>query len=241
MNGSDDKMNKKMNRILRLTLFCSYYFHFFAPLVLIGVICTVIGFFKHQFFIAAGIVFILDFVLSLMMIIRFSRMQSDNPEYEKFRQAMSGNNPYEALNKLTNDWSGMGEEFFRARIDMYTAEAQNRSTVREAFSLYKEHGGSVINDRLFFEFTVSTDVYRDGQRHFVISFDRQREINDDVIVHLWYDLLFDPDTADDSLSENILCENIDEVDDYFAKVEAFLEQNGLMDLPVKKFDIGTDE
>ncbi|MCR5049097.1 MAG: hypothetical protein K6A37_09090 [Saccharofermentans sp.] len=241
MNGSDDKMNKKMNRILRLTLFCSYYFHFFAPLVLIGVICTVIGFFKHQFFIAAGIVFILDFVLSLMMIIRFSRMQSDNPEYEKFRQAMSGNNPYESLNKLTGEWSGTGEEFFRSRVKMFTEEAENAESVREAFNLYKEHAGSVINNNLMFEFSVSTYVYQDGQNHFVISFDRQREINDDVIVHLWYDLLFDPDTADDSLSENILCENIDEVDDYFAKVEAFLEQNGLMDLPVKKYDIGTDE
>ena len=241
MNEPDEKMQKKMNSLLRFTLFTSFFFQMYFPLVLLGAIFIVIGLFKHEFLIVGVILLLIDLLLSIPSIIRFKKIQSNNPEYERFRQAMLGNNPYESLNKLTGEWSGTGEEFFRSRVEIFTEEAENAESVREAFNLYKEHAGSVINNNLMFEFSVSTYVYQDGQNHFVISFDRQREINDDVIVHLWYDLLFDSDTADTSLSENILCENIDEVDDYFAKVEAFLEQNGLMDLPVKKFDIGTDE
>ena len=237
----DEKMQKKMNRLLRVTLFTSFFFQMYFPLVLLGVIFIVIGLFKHEFLIVGVILLLIDLILSITSIIRFKRIQSKNPEYEKFRQAMLGNNPYEGLNKLTGEWSGTGEEFFRSRVEMFTEEAENAESVREAFKLYKEHAGSVINDNLKFEFSFSTYVYQDGQEHFVISFDRQREVNDDVIVHLWYDLLFDPGTAGASLSENILCEDINDVEDYFAKVEAFLEQNGLMELAIKKYDIGTDE
>jgi hypothetical protein len=241
MAEPDEKMQKKMNRILRLTMFTSFFFQMYIPLVLLGVIFIVIGLFKHEFLIVGVILLLIDLILSITSIIRFKNIQSKNPEYEKFRQTMLGNNPYEGLNKLTDEWSGMGNEFFRSRVKMFSKEAENAESVREAFKLYKEHAGSVINDNLKFEFSVSTYVYQDGQEHFVISFDRQREVNDDVIVHLWYDLLFDPGTAGASLSENILCEDINDVEDYFAKVEAFLEQNGLMELAIKKYDIGTDE
>lgn len=237
----DEKMQKKMNRLLRFTLFTSFFFQMYFPLVLLGVIFIVIGLFKHEFLIVGVILLLIDLILSITSIIRFKKIQSNNPEYEKFRQTMLGNNPYEGLNKLTDEWSGMGNEFFRSRVKMFSEEAENAESVSEAFKLYKEHAGSVLNDNLKFEFSVSTYVYQDGQEHFVISFDRQREVNDDVIVHLWYDLLFDPGTAGASLSENILCEDINGVEDYFAKVEAFLEQNGLMELAIKKYDIGTDE
>lgn len=237
----DEKMQKKMNRLLRFTLFTSFFFQMYFPLVLLGVIFILIGLFKHEFLIVGVILLLIDLILSITSIIRFKNIQSKNPEYEKFRQTMLGNNPYEGLNKLTDEWSGMGNEFFRSRVKMFSEEAENAESVREAFKLYKEHAGSVINDNLKFEFSVSTYVYQDGQEHFVISFDRQREVNDDVIVHLWYDLLFNPGTAGASLSENILCEDINDVEDYFAKVEAFLERNGLMELAIKKYDIGTDE
>ena len=240
MNEPDEKMQKKMNKLLRVTLFTSFFFHMFFPLVLIGVICLVIGLFKPVFLAVGGIFLVLDAVLSLAAILHFNKMQSKNPEYERFRQAMTGANPYEGLNKLTDEWAG--EEFFRARLELYSEEAQCCKTVREAFSVYKEHAGSFLGPHLFFEVSVKTEEYfRDGKKHFVISFDRQREVNDDVIVHMWFDLLYEPGTVSETLNETIRCEDYLKIDDYFSKVEAFLEANDLMNLPVKETDIGTDE
>ena len=240
MNEPDEKMQKKMNKLLRVTLFTSFFFHMFFPLVLIGVICLVIGLFKPVFLAVGGIFLVLDAVLSLAAILRFYKMQSKNPEFERFREAMAGANPYEDLNKLTDEWAG--EEFFRARLELFSEEADTVESVKQAFELYKEHAGSFLNDNLFFEFSVKTEVhYRDNKEHFVITFDRQREVNDDVIVHMWYDLIYAPGTRSETLNETIRCENHLEIDDYFSKVEAFLEENDLMNLPVKETDIGTDE
>ena len=240
MDKFDDKMNKKMNRLLRFTLFSTYFFRMFAPLVFIGVVCLIIGIFKSVFFIIGGAFLLLDLVLSIICIVHFDKVQSNNPEYERFRRAMSGLDPYTALNKLTNEWAG--SEFFRSRLELYSEEAASNKTVRDAFELYKEHAGCFLNESFFFEFSAKTEVYRgDNKEHFIITFDRQREVNDDVIVHMWYDLIYDKGTKSDAINETILCEDYLKIDEYFDKVEAFLTDNDLMDLPVKETDIDTDE
>lgn len=239
MDKFDENMNKKMNRILRFTLFTSFFFHTFAPLVFIGVVCIVAGFFKRGFFIAGGIALLLDAVLSVLLMVRFHKMQSKHPEYERFRQAMSGADPYNGLTKLTNEW-GTGEEFFRSRLELYSEEASMCKTVEDAYKLYKEHCTSYLNDSLYFEFTVGNTVCRDDKEHFVISFDRQREVNDDVIVHMWFDLIFDQGAVS-APDESLLCESYQELDDYLVKVESYLTKNNLMDIKVKEIDVDTDE
>jgi len=238
MDGFDDKMNKRMNRLLRFTLFSSFFFRVFGPLVFFGVLCIILGFFKQPFFYVGGAFFALDLILTILMMYRFHKMQSNNPEYERFRQAMSGANPYEGLNKLTDEWAG--QEFFRARLELYSEEASMCKTVEDAYKLYKEHSTSFLNDRLYFEFTVGNKVCRDDKEHFVISFDRQREVNDDVIVHMWFDLIFDPGTVS-APDESILCESYQELDDYLEKVESYLTKNNLMGIKVKEIDVDTDE
>ena len=232
-NGFDDKMNKKMNRILRITLFSSFFFRMFGPLLFLGVLCIILGFFKTPFFIVGGVFIALDLVLSLMAIARFHKMQSNNPEYERFRQAMSGANPYQGLNKLTNEWAG--QEFFRARVELYSEEAQMCKTVEDAFKLYKEHSQSFIDSSLSFEVTVRRDT------EFIISFVRCREINDDVLVHMWFDLIYDPDTRSDLTEKSFLCEDAYNTDEFFDEVEAYLKSNDLMGMPVRKIDVDTDE
>ena len=81
-------------------------------------------------------------------------------------------------------------EFERVR----KALAGECSTVGEAFEVYKKHCLYVVTGEETYTFTAGPDkkYFMDGGRYYVISFDRMREINDDVECHMYFDLLFDP-------------------------------------------------
>ena len=72
----------------------------------------------------------------------------------------------------------------------------------------------------------------------MISFDRMREINDDIEQHMYMDILFEPDRFESSIEK--LFENGVDGDsaEFFETVGTYLESNELMDLPVDDINVG---
>ena len=69
-----------------------------------------------------------------------------------------------------------------------------------------------------------------------------REINDDIECHMYFDLLYDPEEIHlpkTTFSSEGLAST--EVEGFFKTVEEFLIKNDLMNVPVGKTNIGTDE
>ena len=235
----DDKMNKRLKRTVRITWFCSFFFHMFFPLCALGVIFLIAGIFMHVFAVVGGIILLLDAVLSFLLMLRTLKMHSKHPEFEKFRQAMEGADPYGDLENLTDEWGGDG--FYEARVNEIKEEASSCKTVREVYEVYKKHCLAITTRTEDFVVTISKETYfEDRQKHFVISFGREREINDDIICHLYMDILYDPDAdikGKGELRRSVFTSN----EKFFNAVEAHLEENDLMDLPAANINIGTDE
>ena len=237
----DEKMKRKLNRTLNVTLFFTYFLHMFFPLVLIGVVLILVGLFTNKILCAIGIgFFALDAILSFSFIRRFRRMQSQNPEFERFRQAMNGENPFQDLNTLTDEWGGNG--LYAARVETIKEEAESCKTVKDMYEIYKKYCMSLGVPTEEFIVTVNTEVYfMDEQKHFVISFVRQREINDDVLCNLYMDLLYEPGTKSLMLNKTFRSSESESTEDFFNKVDEFLDTHELLDLPLEQTNIGTDE
>ena len=235
----NEKMNRKLKRTVWTTMFVSLFFHMFFPLFALGVILLIAGLFIHVLAVAGIVVLLLDAVLSILLTVRTMKRHSNHPEFEKFRQAMNGENPYGDLNNLTDEWGGNG--FYEARINEIKDEALSCKTVREVFEVYKKHCLAITTRTEDFVVTISKETYyKDNQKHFVISFSREREINDDIICHLYTDILFDPDAPIKGKGEfrrSVFTSN----DKFFDAVENHLEENGLMDLSSEQINVGTDE
>lgn len=237
----DEEMNRKLRRTLSLTLFFTYFFHMFFILVVIGVVLIVIGLFSNRSLIYAGLIFfVIDALISFTLMNRFKRSQSQNPEFNRFMDAMNGENPYKDLGTLTKEWTGEG--LYKGRVEEISEEVAECKTVSEAFEVYKTHAMALGNHSEEFIATVKTEKYfDDDERHFVISFVRQREIIDDVLVNLYVDLLYEPGTKSPMLNKTFHCSEFSEKEEYFRNIEEYLKENDLWDLKIDKTNVGTDE
>ncbi|MBO4461121.1 MAG: hypothetical protein J5778_10780 [Clostridiales bacterium] len=239
---NNDKLNKKMGRIVYLTMFSSYFFRLFGPLFWMGIAFLIAGIFVRQLLIIGGALLLLDLIVTLVFMRRFMNMQSENPEFERLRQALNNGVPADELEKMTGEWEGNG--FYTARIDGFREEASSCKTVEEAFGIYKKYCLAVVTGQETYTVTLGLDkkYFADDGRYSVISFDRMRIISDDVECHMFFDLLYDPDEIklpkNKFSSEGIASPNIKE---FFDKVEEYLKDNDLMKLPIVKTNIGTDE
>ena len=74
--------------------------------------------------------------------------------------------------------------------------------------------------------------------HFVVSFDRMREINDDIEQHMYMDILFEPDRFDSSIEKSFESGIDGDTAEFFENVGAYLESNGLMELSVDDINVG---
>lgn len=239
---NNERFNKRLNKILYVTMFTSYFFHMFAPLFWLGIAFLIAGIFVRVLLIVGVIFLLLDAVLSVLFIFRFKRMHSDHPEFERFRKAFNEGDPAGGLDKLTAEWAGDG--FYTARIEGFREEAGSCKTVGEAFKTYKKHCLAIVTGRETFlvNLGLENNYFEDGGRYYVISFDRMREINDDIECHMYFDLLYDPEEIHlpkTTFSSEGLAST--EVEGFFKTVEEFLIKNDLMNVPVGKTNIGTDE
>ena len=238
----NDKLNKKMGRILFFSMFSSYFFHMFAPLFWIGIALSIAGIFYRPLLIVGGIFLLLDLILTVFFMNRFKKMHSDHPEFERLRNAFNEGTVGDELNKLTDEWGGRG--FYAARIGILKENAASCKTVGEAFDVYEKHCLAVVTGLETYLVNLGADekYFADDGRYYVISFDRMREINDDIECHMYFDLLYDPEKVDlpekSFSSEGIESQNVKE---FFETVREYLKENNLFDMPVGKMNIGTDE
>lgn len=235
----NDKMNRRLKRTVFVTAFFSFFLHFFFPLVVLGIILLMLGIFIKTLAVAGIIVLAADAVLSLILVIRMLNKQSKHKEFERFRQIMQGEDPYGELGSLTDEWSGKG--FYRANIELITEEESGCKTVREVFEVYKKFCIESTARNEDFGVTIRNEIYfEDDKEHFVISFDRIREINDDDMCHLYTDLLYPKDLKPD-INTEMYRSDFTSNEKFFDAVEKYLTDNGLIDLQVEKINIGTDE
>ncbi len=237
----DENMNRKLRRTLNFTLFFTYFFHMGFILVVIGIVLIVIGLFGNKSLIYAGLIsFVIDALISFTLMNHFKKIQSQNPEFNRFMDAMNGDNPYQDLGTLTDEWGGEG--LYKGRVELITEEVSECKTVKEAFGVYKNHSMALGNPSEEFITTIKTEKYfDDNEKHFVISFVRQREINDDVLVNLYIDLLYEPGTKSPMLNKTFHCSEFSEKEEYFRNIEEYLKENDLWDLKIGKTNVGTDE
>ena len=237
-----EKFYKKMSRVMHVTLFLTYFCRFFFPLFVLGTGFVIAGFFKTECFYIGGIILVIDALLSLTLMLRMLKIQSDHPEFERFRQAMSGGDAYRELNELTDEWT-TGEGFYSKRVDVLKKEAEECKTVRDAYELYKKHCEAIVIPSEEYRVTIGPErkYFADGEKYFVISFDRMREILDDVECHFYYDLLYDPSKKGCLHKTSFSTCDFESRYEFFDAVEEYLVKNDLMDLPIDKTNIGTDE
>ena len=244
MENDKDKLNRKLKRTIFIMTFSMYFFRMFAPLFLVGVILLIAGIFRKEFLLIGAVFLVLDAVLSVLMMIRMYRIQSRHPEFEKVRKALAGGDFIGDMDKLDREWAGSG--FYSARVDGYRDDAMKCSTVGEAFEVYKKHCLYVVTGEETYIFTAGPDkkYFMDGGRYYVISFDRMREIHDDVECHMYFDLLFDPDKMSGpktTISTENCIDEVSNLESYLNSVEEFLKDKDLMSVPLEKTNIGTDE
>ena len=239
-NEQMKKMNRKMKTYLYLTMFWMYYTKILAPVFILGLIALIVGIFKREFLFAGAVLLVGNVFLALILTVRFFRMHSEHPEFERFRKAVVDGVPAEEIDKMTDEWGG--NDFYTARIENYRHEGNECKTIGEAFATYKKHCQAVVTGQETFTVSLALDkkYFNDGNKYYVVSFDRMRIINDDVEVHMYFDLLYDPDSMKHT-KIRFCTEDYDDLDEFFDNVEDYLKTTDLWDISISKSNIGTDE
>lgn len=67
-----------------------------------------------------------------------------------------------------------------------------------------------------------------------------RIVGDDVEVHMYFDLLYDPEKFK-TTKIRISSDDYEMAEEFFDNLEEYLKDKGLMDIPVEDTNIGTDE
>ncbi|MCR5047471.1 MAG: hypothetical protein K6A37_00735 [Saccharofermentans sp.] len=235
----NDKMNRKLKRTVFKAVFFSYFFSFFFPLLALAIVLLIIGIFKKTFAIIGVIILAAVAVLSLIMAVRMLTRESKHKEFEQFRKVMNGENPFGELESLTDEWGGRG--LYTEHIEIITEEGSECKTVREVFEVYKKYCLEFTTRHEDFCVYVRNETYfGDDEKHFVISFDRMREFNDDLLCHLCMDVLY-PEGFREGINTEMYRSDFTSNEKFFDAVEKYLTDNGLIDLQVDKINIGTDE
>ena len=239
-NDEMKKMNRKMKIYLYLTMFWMYYTKILAPVFILGLIALIVGIFKREFLFAGAVLLVGNVFLALILTVRFFRMHSEHPEFERFRKAVVDGVPAEEIDKMTDEWEG--NDFYTARIENYRHEGNECKTIGEAFATYKKHCRAVVTGQETFIVSLALDkkYFFDSGKYYVISFDRMRIINDDVEVHMYFDLLYDPDAMKNT-KIRFCTEDYENLDEFFDNVEDYLKTANLMDMAIDQVNIGTDE
>ena len=95
-----------------------------------------------------------------------------------------------------------------------------------------------LTDETYTVYIKREEYFFDRKMHYVISFDRMREINDDIEHHLYMDILFDPDKFDSGIGSNFEATADGDKAGFFEQVRQYLESNALMDLAVEDINTG---
>ena len=221
----------------RIILFVTFFLRSFFPLFLLCLVCLIVGIFIKEFLIIGTVLLAVDFIVSLYFTIRTSMLKGSHEMFNKIVQAARGEDPYGDLDKITGEWEN--EDYYSEKANELRGEAGSLKTVSEIFELYKkEICNLAFSGEKYTVYIKKEKYFFDDQMHYVISFDRMREVNDDLEQHLYMDILFSPDRFERKIEETFEGLGGGETAEFFNQVREYLESNGLMELEIEDINVG---
>lgn len=219
----------------RLIIFITFFFRSFFFLFMGGVAFLVAGIFRRECLIVGAALLVLDLILSIYFMIRTSRLKGSHEMFNMIVQAASEEDGGQGETTRKPD----KEDLYSERANNLRRQASEAKTVREVFELYqKDIEDMALTDETYTVYIRKEEYFFDRKMHYVISFDRMREINDDIEHHLYMDILFEPDRFGSGIETNF--EGVADGDKagFFEQVRQYLESNGLMELAVEDVNTG---
>lgn len=221
----------------RLILFAVYFFRSFIFLFIISVVFLIVGIFRRECLIIGAVLLAIDFIISIYFAIRTSRMQGSHEMFNMILKAARNEGSSGNLDGFTNKENK--EDLYSEKAHELRHEASEAKTVREVFELYKKDIASLaLTDETYTVYVKKEKYFFDDQMHYVISFDRMREINDDIEQHLYMDILFAPDKFDSRIENTFEGKSDGGTAEFFEQVGQYLESNELMGLTVDDINVG---
>ena len=237
-NKDQKKAPKNISRRkFLLVIFATFFFRTFIFLLVPGIILLVLGIFRKEFLLVGAALLAVDLILSLFGVIKTARMEGSYQMFKAIVQAASE----EAANEDPDSPSGKPdkEDLYSEKAHELRREASEAKTVREVFELYKKDIAEMaLGDETYTVYVRKEKYFFDEKMHCVISFDRMREINDDLEHHMYMDILFEPDRFGGSVEKTFESNAEGDKEEFFEQVREHLESNGLMDLAVEDINVG---
>lgn len=235
MEDKDKKQKPPVSKWkFRLIIFLTFFFRSFIFLFLGAVVFLVAGIFRRECLIVGAALLGLDLILSICFMIRTSRLKGSHEMFNMIVQAASEEDGGQEITVKPDK-----EDLYSEKANDLRHKASEAKTVREVFELYqRDIENMALTDETYTVYIKREEYFFDRKMHYVISFDRMREINDDIEQHLYMDILFDPDKFDSGIGNNFEATADGDKAGFFEQVREYLESNALMDLAVEDINTG---
>ena len=238
MAEKQDKQPKKISKFkFGLIIFVTYFFRSFIFLTVPALICLIFGAFRKELFIVGSVLLAIDLFITIFFTIKTVRLKGSHEMFNLILNAAndekSSDDSYEPYSKPDKD------DLYSEKAHELRNAASSAKSVREVFEMYKKDiADMALKDETYTVYFKKEKYFFDDQMHYVFSFDRMREINDDIEQHMYMDILFEPDRFDSSIEKSFESSIDGDTAAFFENVGAHLESNGLMDLPVDDINVG---
>lgn len=238
MAENQDKKPKQISKWkFALTIFVTFFFRSFMFLTVPALIFLIIGAFRKELLIVGGVLLAIDLFITIFFTVKTVKLKGS---HEMFNAIVNAANDEDALDDSYEPFSKPDkEDLYSEEAHALRREASSLKSVREVFELYKNDiADMALTDETYTVYIKKEKYFFDDQMHYVISFDRMREINDDIEQHLYMDILFGPDRFDSSIEKTFESGEEDDTAAFFEQVGEYLESNELMELPVDDINVG---
>lgn len=236
MKDKNKKPAKVSKSEFMLTLFVTFFFRSFIFLFIPGLIFIIVGIFRNECLIIGAVLLAIDLIISLYFTIKASRLKGSHEMFNAIVQAADedSDDDLDELNTKPNK-----EDLYSERAHELRRTASDAKSVRDVFELYKKDiADMALTDETFTVYIKKEKYFFDNQMHYVISFDRMREINDDIEQHLYIDILFAPDKFDPKIENSFEFTPDGDTAEFYEQVGSHLETNGLLDLQIEDINVG---
>lgn len=235
MEDKDKKQKPPVSKWkFRLIIFFTFFFRSFIILFLGAVVFLVAGIFRRECLIVGAALLGLDLILSICFMIRTSMLKGSHEMFNMIVKAASEEDGGQEITVKPDK-----EDLYSERANDLRHKASEANTVREVFELYqRDIEDMALTDETYTVYIKREEYFFDRKMHYVISFDRTREINDDIEHHLYMDILFDPDKFDSGIGNIFEATADGDKTGFFEQVREYLESNALMDLVVEDINTG---
>ena len=238
MAENQDKKPKEISKLkFALTIFVTYFFRSFIFLTVPALICLIFGAFRKELLIVGGVLLAIDLFITIFFTVKTVRLKGS---HEMFNAIVNAANDEDSLYDSYDAFSKPDkEDLYSEKAHELRREASSVKSVREVFELYKKDiADMALTDETYTVYIRKEKYFFDDQMHYVISFDRMREINDDIEQHMYMDILFEPDRFESSIEKSFESDVDGDSAEFFEAVGTYLESNELMDLPVDDINVG---